>query len=393
MSRCVFILVFFSWQLQAGISFSAELPGQKDFYLIRNLLHDLQVYDDKYEANVPYIASRHQNTRVINSWLDLKGNRDYDLIFWSYPDLHLFIDQGLSKRFSGEGWMVLPIDSLYRVVKKDKIYLTFYDETRRLPLPALFVGTKVESKTQMVEEMDSLSPFDYRKKSRRSVNHTLTLLAWVVLVFHTLILHYNRRSIIDFYSLRSSLSNLSRKDGNLINKPLNQANLLILGGHALVISIVYSFGVFQGKLGNLGAFWSMSSVNTTGEGIGIIGLLMCVILGLFILKYTLCASMGGLLSLSRFNVHTHFFEYVRLSILFYSSLYLVLILFYQFDIQYYTYFAQIFLYSVMGFHILQMLVVCFYIIKLTDYTSLYLFYYLCMTELVPLLIGLKILIL
>jgi hypothetical protein len=117
------------------------------------------------------------------------------------------------------------------------------------------------------------------------------------------------------------------------------------------------------------------------------GLIFALLLG----KYLLIQAVGSVFKLSGVT-HVHFYEYLLFSRVFYT-----LVVFLQFALflvapVWVSVVAEVIIWVVLLFNIVRIVVINSVLSRLTSAKNLYLFSYLCTTELIPLLIGIKILI-
>jgi hypothetical protein len=117
------------------------------------------------------------------------------------------------------------------------------------------------------------------------------------------------------------------------------------------------------------------------------GLIFALLLG----KYLLIQAVGSVFKLSGVT-HVHFYEYLLFSRVFYTA-----VVFLQFALflvapVWVSVIAEVIIWVVLLFNIVRIVVINSVLSRLTSAKNLYLFSYLCTTELIPLLIGIKILI-
>jgi len=108
-------------------------------------------------------------------------------------------------------------------------------------------------------------------------------------------------------------------------------------------------------------------------------------------KYLLIQAVGSVFKLSGVT-HVHFYEYLLFSRVFYT-----VVVFLQFALflvapVWVSVIAEVVIWIVLLFNIVRIVIINSVLSRLTSAKNLYLFSYLCTTELIPLLIGIKILI-
>jgi hypothetical protein len=379
-----FVLLFL---VSKNILFTQNIANiPRSYAIIQNLKDEWQVYDAKYGAYIPYLAERHKVINYISFWLDTQFYKDYELLLYAPQNTSIFFHQKLGFQTQKEGWVSFKIDSLHKKYPYSKIFITIYDDKKRLPLPHTYIVTKFQTENQNKSVELKRNALERQARPNEHKNFVI-LMAVFLLFFYTLIWNLYPKSLQSYMSLKSSLSPLARKDMNLIHKPLNSTNFVLIFAHLLLLSYIYAMYQLVINKFEIGL----------GQGEGALGMILgyLQILGniilVLVIKYLSIYFSGTLLGTQRLIANTHFFEYVRLSMLFYTGICFLPI---------YIWFAQphllldfmiFFKYLVLFFHIFQGILVGNYIFQRVEYKNLYLFYYLCTTELVPLLIGIKLL--
>ncbi|TAE71717.1 MAG: DUF4271 domain-containing protein [Bacteroidetes bacterium] len=365
--------------------FNANLLAQektlpKNYALIFDLKDEMQIYDAQYDAYIPYLANRHKNPKIISFWIDTEKYQGYDVLMYVSANISFFFHQKLGFQSKKEGWLKFNIDSLATKINQKKIFCSVYDAQKRLPLPTCAIvinfsqnsnsSNKIDLKRNSLER--TARPYEYK--------NFVILMMLFLLVVYTFLWNLYPKSLKSYFSFRNSLSSLAKKDMNLINKPISSNNLLFIFTHALLLAYIYS--MYKLKIDLEIKFFNLLSLYFQT---------FFVILLVVGIKYFTINFAGVLLNTEKIVTNTHFFEYCRWSMLFYSFVSIIPIYIWLAQPQLLNEFSQFFAYFVLIFHIFQGIIVSSYIFRLIEYKNLYLFYYLCTTELVPLLIGVKLL--
>ncbi len=376
--------------------YAFTLPRQ--YALVRDMQADWQVYDAQYGAYVPYFAERHNKPKSVSFWLDLDDNQHYILMFKVKAPLYFFINGTLCKSFTPKNnhkknensndtmvesekntWIGMQLDSLKKLFPEDsKIFCTLYDPQKNLPLSALCIVTKNIPQETILKTPIKTDTLTRMVRPANGKDWAVMVSIFLLVVF-TLLWNIYPRGLLSYMSFQSSLSPLARKDMNLLQKPLGLANLLLIFGHSFQIAVV--FWVYQ--------------MTTTAQSLGSLAVLGnyfyigLLVFSLFFLKYLFLRVSGVLLNTSKSIVNMHFFEFGRLSYIFYSVLLILPLYCWISAPQYMPMYVDSLKYLLLIFHLLQSFFVSFWVFKQIEYKNLYLFYYLCTTEIVPLLFGMK----
>lgn len=357
-------------------------PGET-YYPVHNFHDDFQVYDERAKAYVPYIVEKHADQTALSVYVDLESNRHYSLLIATRQDGYLFINAALKRKLRAERWQVLNIDSLYKVYRQPEVFLTIYGSPG-LDNKQLFIGyPKSATQAPVLLRDDNLS---VRPRPGTMYADFLGLGLLFLLTTHSFLFTFYRRAFLRLYNLRDLLSVRSQDESFLINRPLNAANTLF----ALNLSFVIAYLIIFLQSLDL-AVVTPGTLLMTGQNIG--GLLSeffllsgVTFLG-FLGKYISLEVMGGLYKLQEI-VNIHYFKILQSSLLFFTFLTLLLsVLAYNAWVESWS--QEVLLVSVVTFYAARLTLLYFVIRSLEPIKNLYLFSYLCIVELIPLIVGLR----
>lgn len=383
------IVGWFVWCMcLAGTSFAKDIDIPQTYTVLHNVGEDWLVYDEGYGGYVPYMKDRHTKLKTLSFWLESQKYQPYRLLLYAEKGSYLYIQKRLAYRFDQAGWHSFAIDSLQRIYKENALFCTLYDGQYKLPLPAIAIViiNKKETTENVSKLATATNALDRTPRPNDHKDWAILSLA-LVLVCYISLYNYNPKTFSSFFSGRSSLSTLSRKDPSLIQKPLNMINFVYMGAHGLLLSYFYMLWAIQTD-SNLSFLWIPSKTIFWGLAINQLYYLFCVC-GILVGKMFLLMLFGRLLSVDRQIVQIHLFEYMRFSYLFYSVFGGLGALVFCCYPEYNSLFFNFALYFIPLFHIFQASVISFFVIRQLPFLNLYIFYYLCTTELTPWLIGIK----
>jgi hypothetical protein len=382
-------LSVFGFSATTSTAKNIEMP--QNYTILQDLTEDWLVYDDSYGGYVPYMKNRHTKLKTLSFWLEVEKYKAYRLLFFAEKDTYLYIDKRLAYKFDKTGWHHLSVDSLQKVYQNPHLFCTFYDAQYRLPLPTLAIVIHAAGKQASNMETDRQEKITFLDRTPRPEDYKdWGLLSFLVIVIlYTVLFNYNPKIFSSFFSERSSLSTRSRKDPNLIQKPLNMVNFIYMGVHGLLLS--YFYMLWAVVVDNQAQFlWIPFKSSVLGLTINQFYYWLLA-WGILVGKMLLLLFFGRLLSVDRQVIHVHLFEYVRFSYLFYTAWAILGALVFCAYSEYNVAFFNLSTYFIVFFHLFQAIRVSFFVIKQIPFLNLYIFYYLCTTELTPWLIGVKLL--
>lgn len=368
-------------------------PGER-YYPVHNFRNDFLVYDDATNAYIPYIDELHAGETALSLFVDLESNRHYTLLVRAGQDSYLFINAALKRKLRAGEWQVLRLDSLYRAyhrparpnapAPRTEIFLTLYGSPG-VQDKQVIVGQPISAtQTAVVLRDDNLS---VRPRLRSAYTNFLGIGLFFLLATHALLYALFPRAFQRIFSVRDLLSLRSDEDSFLINRPLSSTNVLFVVNLGLVIAylivflqsrnvdIVDSDQLFAGERQ---PGWLL------GEFVGLSVVSFVALLG----KYVMLEIIGGLYKLQSI-VNIHFFKALQSSALFFTGITLLLVV-----VAYNTtatdWVPELLLPLLLLFYLARLGWLYRVIRSQEPIKNLYLFSYLCIVELIPLIIGLRI---
>jgi hypothetical protein len=364
----------------------------RNFALMHDLADDWQVYDNKYDAYVPYTKERHQNPKSMSFWLDMAQYQPYQLIFWAEANTFLFINNQLYWQIDRPGWQKLKLDSLAKQIGKPQVFVTFYDPQLRLPLKAIVIAHQLKASDAIIKKIAQTSTPLNRQLRLPDYKDFVIIIAVLLAIIYTFLWNYNPKTFLEFYNLKITFSTLalSRRDLSGISRPFAGIKGFFLFAHALVVAFYYFLGQIVNSP-NLDFQWigfSWTNISLIINYLALSLLVFALIFG----KYVLINFSGLVLNMRSETTAMHFYEYIRLGMTFYGIFSLAPLIVYI-SMPYFSQdFYQVGIFIILIFHIFQSILVSFFVFQQSEFRSLYLFYYLCITELIPILTGIKFLI-
>lgn len=383
------LLVLFTHSLIHSFTHSAYAQSRTDgvgpdgrYYPVRDFHDDFQVYDVDAKAYVPYIAEQHADQTTLSAYVDLESNRHYSLLITTQRDGYLFINAALKRRLIANQWVVLNIDSLYRAYRQPEIFLTLYGSPGVDDKRLLIGYPKSATQRPVVLQDTNLSVLP---RQQDIYNDFLSVGLLFLLATHAFLYSFYHRAFLRFYSLRDLLSLRAQEESFLINRPLSSTNVLFLLNLGFVIGFLIMF--MQSR--NLDVFASRTLLNDQRFGwlIGEFLLVSTIAFLALIGKYIMLEVIGGLYKLQRI-INIHFFKILQSSLLFFTALTLLLAII-AYNTPYFPGLQNVLLLPLIGFYTARLALLYLSIRSLEPIKNLYLFSYLCIVELVPLIIGLR----
>ncbi|CAA9285852.1 MAG: hypothetical protein AVDCRST_MAG56-4114 [uncultured Cytophagales bacterium] len=380
--------------LALSSSFCTSAAGQTqkartEFDLIENLSDQWLVYDNVYQSYVPYLQDRYPVQYTLNLVLDPAKYRSYRLLLEAEQPCYLFVQSKLVRLIGAQERVSLDLDSIQNLAKSQTLLLTLYNPEGHAVAPLAQVVFPHVQHVQ-VATVTAKDELEAKLRTKNTFTNFLIVAAVFVLGLYAFLWNYHPKAFSQYFNLRFMVPGALREDVPLINKPLSGSSLLFVLAHSFLLSLFYI--TVQQSSDKL--FANILVVDATGQFWPVVqyflmmsGLIFALLLG----KYLLIQAVGSVFKLSGVT-HVHFYEYLLFSRVFYT-----VVVFLQFALflvapVWVSVIAEVVIWIVLLFNIVRIVIINSVLSRLTSAKNLYLFSYLCTTELIPLLIGIKILI-
>lgn len=355
----------------------------RNFYPVHNFRDDFLVYDESYKTYVPYLNEQHSSIPATSVFIDLESNRHYSILLFTKRDAYLFINAALKKKLPANQWQVLPIDSLYQAYHQPEIFLTIYGSpgTDGKELYIGYPKSAIANPVVLSDEGLSIRP---RPSSVYDDFFGLCLV--FLLATHAFLYSFNHRAFLRFYNVRDLLSLRVREETFLINKPLSRISMLFL----LNLSFVAAFLIMFVQSRNIDIFSSRSLLlpgQQLPELIVDFFLISAITFALLIGKYFVLYALGNLYRLEEVT-NLHYFKALQSSLLFFTTV-VMLITIIAYNLPNFPWINSYLMFPFVTFYLVRLALLYLVITNVTSIKNLYLFSYLCLIELIPLIIGVR----
>ena len=390
MVSCLRLLIlFFTFSLLQPFTRSLSAQGRQEgvgpeqrYFPVHDIQADLLVYDEAFKTYVPYIAEQHAGEQALSAYVDVESNRRYKLLLQSQADGFLFIEAALRRKCPAGQWLVLDLDSLFQVYKKPQLFITLYGAAGASNWQA-YIGHPRSAAGQTIRLNDDLLSVRPRDFSGFISFFSAGLL--FLLAVHAFLISFFRRAFQTFYNPLNLITTDPADDSFLINRPLGRVSLAF----ALALSFSMAFLFMYVQHANINLFGA-ATLLPHEMGFGVIVLSYGVISSLIFLsllgKYVFIAAVGSLYKFDSI-VNLHYFRVLQSSLLFITSLVIAIAAINPhsaLDLP-----VSYVLLPFIGFYLLRLVWLYVTLADRLPVKNLYLFSYLCIVELIPLVVGVR----
>jgi len=366
-------------------SFATTVGPNEQYFLVHDYHDDWQVYNDRMKAYIPYISEQHLGYPSHTVFCDIQSNRGYNILVYAQKDDNfLFINGSLRQKIPVGKWIVLNVDSLYRAYEQPVIYITLYGSNDIEDKKLMLVYKRSLNQKPIVLAESGITA---KPRTPAPYRNYIVLVSMFILVFFSYLSNSYVRAFQRYFNLKDLFNTFARDQSSLINNPLNRMNVMFIILLSLIISLFYM--LLQSKDINI---FGGRTILQEGDTLGILlsnyFRLTLAVFVLMVIKYFFIGVVGQLFNLEKI-VDLHYFKIVQASSLFYSALVLLLsILFMQYLPNDFNWQAYLFT-PIVAFYLIRVFILYSTIIRGIPKQNLYLISYLCIVEILPVILGIR----
>jgi hypothetical protein len=366
-------------------SFATTTGPNDQYFLVHDYHDDWQVYNDRMKAYIPHISEQHSGYLSHTIFCDIQSNRGYDLLIYCPKVANfLFINGSLRQKVIAETWIVLNADSLFRAYKQPIIYLTLYGSNNITDKKIMLGYKRPRNQKQIV-----LSKSGIMAKPRTAMPYRnyIILVSMFILVIFSYVSNAYVKPFQQYFNLKGFFNTFLREQSALMSRSLNIVNIIFVILLSLVIGFFYM--LLRGK----GIYiFGETIILQEGDTLGILlSNYLRISLVAFILlmvKYFFVSLVGKLFNLEKI-VDLYYFKIIQSSNIFYTCLIIALTIlsmgYFSHDFNW-----QVSIFSLtIVFYLVRLFVLYSTIIRSIPIQSLYLISYLCIVEVLPIIISIR----
>lgn len=354
---------------------------------VRSLKRELLQYSESYETYLPYLAGQASSSNAAVLQLRPQENSAYNLALKAQERTAVLINNQIVDYIADTSVRLYSFDSLASLYPDSSI-LSLYHPNLDLSQVKLSLVSK-QPYTRNVEQQDIGKDFLQMLWRPEAVFNNFFIVAALVLLAGFAVLRSVYPKVFSsYYNLERAFATRVRDEPNFQMKLSGRGHLAYLIHYSLLFSFLLLLVVrFQQYIpAELDFLLNASFITLLSRW-----LLLAAAVFLFqLVKYILLQLMAGIFNLKDF-AGIHFFDFLRISLFFYTFLFAGVIVLYWAVGGGTLAGAGILLKVAVGFGILRVLIIYLKLVQAASFRKTYLFSYLCTTEILPLLIGLRLL--
>jgi hypothetical protein len=383
-SLFVVLALFLFCSLPAGAQ--VEVNGQS-YTMVKDLREELLVYSNSYDTYVPYVKGTPFRSSAAVFMLPLDHYSDFQLLIQPSPETALLINQRIVDYYWHEGNYLYPIDSLLRQHGDTAVFSLFHSGLDPEELTVAVISRQPYSSTEASAETEEF--LRVYERPEKNFDNFFIVGVLVLLAVLAVLRNLFPRVFASYYDLSRALAIRVRDEPNFTMKISGRGHIPFIVFYSLLFGFLLMVLLQQAE--EVVSIFDFLTFESFGSYLYAWVLLSVVVFFFQLFKYWLLMLVARIFNIGDF-ANIHFFDFLRLSQTFYTFMFALVVLIFLGASAYIDEGAIMLLRVVAVFAIIRVLLIFFKLLRVSQFRKTYLFSYLCTTEILPLLIGLKFLI-
>ena len=347
-----------------------------DFLVSEDLYLDWRFYDEDEDLMLPFLDNGSTVPYSIHLKVETGYGKEVRLKMEIPSNSSLFVDGKFIQKYDSSSTRYFALDSIRQILHAEAIDFTLFNKKGfRRPTEASIGYLKSSFDASL----------DVNPVKERSLDHNrdyLKVIILIILTFFVIIHSLFPDELSEFYSIGSLLT--FRFTDTFLTKyrSITKIQSLVIVFEAAVLSAIMLIAInyYNNPFTELYFIEVSLIVNWL--------IIFLITLVLIFLKYLLIGSISVLFGIPE-KTNYYFIEYLRLSMLFYTVVFIVLSYTLINHFYYLENLMNALIYAVIGFYFLRFVIIYFKFQRNIAIKNLHLFSYLCTTELIPMVVGLE----
>lgn len=370
-------------------TYATNPSGPENRYnIIHNFDKDWTEYDRDLEAYTPYISENNNTNKVFSVKINLN---DYPggflVIKTSQKDNFLFFDNRLKKTLPTDKWVVYSVKEIIKELKKGETVLSIFGSNSP-DKNTVFIGYPTSKATAIVEKTKN-SFLNLIPRANSHLNSSLVFVFFINIIMLSFVATNYTKAFKKYYSFKDLSAFIPKENSFLVNKPMDRPNMMFI----ILLSMISGFIIMLSQSNGLN-FFKENFFFQNGNTFGILTtnfFKICLLIFVsFVLKYFYINLMGKLFNIKKI-VDIHYFKIIQTTIYYFSMVLILLLIGFNTHIKLDIEFKYLFTSVLIIFYLLRTLLIYFTINRVGNIKTLYLISYLCIVEVFPIVLGIRIL--
>jgi len=362
---------------------SLEAQNGQQLLPIEDLKSSWLTINGEGNGYVPFINGSTLNFPVIGIMLNTGDGAGLILRVCLPAGASIFIDNKIVDRIQHDGCRMYDLDSLMSSYNQESLFVNIFKKNLD---PDLVTTTLMAAQPIRNVQAQSKPLQQITKRYSDQFPDFYIIAILMVAAYCAFLLNRYPKGYKDFFNFSKAFSLSFKEEKVLTQRNMNTVNALFLWLYSMIITlvIILFWKIFDGipELFEFVAFESFSSCFISWFAMSLLAYAVVW------MKYALIKTLCSMLNVDKI-AQIHFFDFMRISFIFVTAIFIAL------SVVYLTFVDQtvpftIGLYLFVSLLAIRIIILLFKLIGDSSFRKIHLISYLCTTEILPLLIGIRI---
>lgn len=364
--------------------FNATSQSTERLVTIDDLQSTWLTVDRAGKQYIPYVLGSSLNYPVIGLLLNTTSQAGLILECCFPEGTSVFVNNQIVDHSDRRTCRYYNIDSLSASYQGNAIFVSFY---RVNMVPSSLTTRLLIKQPQAVLALTADKTAQIFKRPLSGFTNFYFSIILLIAAYYAFLINQYPRAYRDFFNFSKAFSPTLKEEKILSQRTMSTANALFLWGHSMILAVVIIF--FWRVLGGIPDVFGFVGLQTFKSSLFSWLILSAIVYITIGLKYLLIRTLCSLLNFEKI-AQIHFFDFFRLSMMFTSPVLMVLTIMHLNELDYQIMPYQVVLYIFITLLVARIVVLVMKLIGGSSFRKIHLISYLCTTEILPLLIGVRI---
>lgn len=366
--------------------FAVPSGPNNTYSIIYDFKYDWLEYDKDLKIYIPHIKESNSNKLIYSLRINLIDYPGCYLLLKSQnSNDYLFFGSKMKQVLPKDEWVKFSYKDLLKVNNNATFILSIYGD-KNPENHTVFFGFPF-SKASNLKKTKANNFLNFSPRSTSSIQSSFVIFFLFCLIMMSFLTNNFSKAYKKFYNINDMMSFKIKETSFLVNKPMDRPNMMIVILLSMFSSFVFILCQSRGF-----DILSNNFIFQNGNSFGILTSnffkLSIVIFVLYIAKYFFINTIGSLFNIEKI-VDIHYFKLIQTSLLFFSIILGLLLISYNTYLGKISNYENFFTILLLFFYSIRALIIYFSINQTGNIKTLYLISYLCIVEILPVLIGMR----
>lgn len=379
-----FYLILICFFLGTSLLRSQSLPEtwQEQYEVIKDLNREWVTIDDN-NRYVPYIDNSMVGVPVVGAIIEASSYSSNQILVCAPANSAILMGKKISSYHQDNACILMDIDSLKQIYTEGSLLVSIFQARKNFEEVGFWI---VQAKSPSDNQVANLS----YEREITLLRDFFTAGILILLIMYAILINHYPKIFKNLYDLNRVFSFKVREDNTRV-RLINEAHIMFLVQHCFLLGFLLIILVSTTNMLQIDIPYLNLKPVTFGGYMLLWGKMALLVLAAIWLKYVIVMLFGVLFKFRQLRF-LYMLDYMRMSLMYSAFLFALLIVVFT-AIGYYneSYFNLI-VYLFILLASIRVIILYFRLFRSASFRNIYLFSYICVAEVIPLLVGLEVLV-